>query len=300
MKSVEIADVVSDLRAGRVGLPHADERVFNTALAQAQIPGPVVDATQIYQSLADNPKPVYLYEDHPSIIPPWSSASVVYVNEHGNVVVLHILSEEINKKERSAKWETTETVDWEKVRWTTQVTVWMGGRSDTLNRNIPVVGPLHMWLHAVHENGTPADIHWVKLREEYPMENWDMANLVVLGVLNYMNCRNVEIVEPSRPRAETRRIARTGVRVSVINVFPVGRSTRSDTKNKGCGVPLTSVRGHFSCYGPDYGKGLLFGKLAGRFWVPQHARGDKSLGEIDHEYILRTGNDEREQATVTQ
>jgi hypothetical protein len=283
--SVDIAEVVSDLCAGRVGSPHKDADLFAKSLDLAQNRGPVVDATQIYRSLVDNPKPVYIYEDHPSIAPPWRSAFISYVNEHGNVVVMHLFSEKIEKRDRSEKWNAAGEVDWTKVTWINQITVWAGGRSNTTYENVPVMGPLHTWFHAVYEQGEPADIRWVHLTPEYPMENWDMANLVILGALNYMNCRNVEIVEPRRPRAESRRIARTGVRVSTINVFSVGRSSRSGEQSDG--VPLTSVRGHFSCYGPDYNKGLLFGKLAGRFWIPQHARGEKTLGEIEHNYVLR-------------
>lgn len=284
-----IAQVVEDLRAGRISLPYEDKKVAAQVIAKAQLPGPVVDATQIYHSLADNPKPVYIYEDHPCIAPPWPSAIVGYVNEHDNVVLMHIFSEELSKSQRSEKWEAAEPIDWMQVRWVTQVTVWIGGRSNKSNQSVPLMGPLHMWLYAIGENGAPMDIRWVQFREEYPIENWDMAQLVVLGALNFMNCRNVDIVEPSRRRAEARQIVRTGVKVSVINVFPVGKSTRSESKNKGCGVPLASVRGHFSHYGPDYGKGLLFGKLAGRFWIPQHARGDKALGEVEHHYVLKPG-----------
>jgi hypothetical protein len=286
--SVAIAEVVRDLRAGRVGVSHEDPEISARALAGISDTAPVVDATQIYRSLADNPKPVYIYEDHPSIAPPWQSAFVCYVNEHGNVIVMHLFSEELSKAERSEKWVSeSNEVDWAKVRWVTQVTIWLGGRSATLGKRIPVTGPAHVWLHAVYESGEPADIRWVHLNPKYPMKHWDMANLVILGALNYMNCRNVDIVEPLRPRAQARQIKRTGVQVSIINVFPIGKSTRSKGKGGGQGVPLTSVRGHFACYGPDYGKGLLFGKLQGRFWIPQYARGDRDLGESRHDYALR-------------
>jgi hypothetical protein len=52
------------------------------------------------------------------------------------------------------------------------------------------------------------------------------------------------------------------------------------------GVPLTSVVGHFARYGVD-GRGLLFGKYAGRFWIPQHARGKKELGVNVNDYDLK-------------
>jgi hypothetical protein len=50
-------------------------------------------------------------------------------------------------------------------------------------------------------------------------------------------------------------------------------------------VPLTSVRGHFATYGQD-GRGLLFGKYAGRYWIPQHARGSAEHGVVAQEFRL--------------
>lgn len=287
----EIAEVIRDIRLGRVDLPpnSSDQKLFTLALELSRQEGPTVDATSIYHSLLDNPKPVYIYEDHLSIAPPWTSASVCYVNEHGNVIVLCFNSTELDRP-ATIQWDSpnmTKT-EWYRVRWINTVVVWVGGKSKTLHQTIRPSGPLHIWRHAVYANGEPADIRWVHLMPDYPIERWDMANLVILGALNYMNCRNVDIIEPIRSRAESRRIAKTGVRVTTINVFPVGKTlnfTKSSQQQQG--VPLTSVRGHFSCYGPDYGKGLLFGKLAGRFWIPQHARGDKTYGEIKHQYVLR-------------
>jgi hypothetical protein len=179
-------------------------------------------------------------------------------------------------------------VDWERVRWRLDTFVWIGGVSDTLGPSripVPTAGPAHLWRIAIYEDGEPADINWVNLLDKDPSE-WDMALTVVLESLNFMACRNVVIVEPQRPRAERRRLARTGVGVHTINVVLVGRSYRSSREGSGLGAPLTSVRGHFSTYGPEYGKGLLFGRLAGRFWIPQHARGSRDHGETEAQYRL--------------
>ena len=76
--------------------------------------------------------------------------------------------------------------------------------------------------------------------------------------------------------------------VSEISVFPAGRSRRSaaaERKMAG-GQRLSVVRGHFASYGPDYGRGLLFGKHAGRFWHPQTTRGERAVGEARHDYRL--------------
>lgn len=288
MTAEPIAAVVADLRAGHVRNPHRDNAgLFTTALTR-MADATVVDATPIYQSLVAKDDPVYLYEDHPCIAPPWESAAVCYVNEHGNVIVMETTAVDIPKRDRRERWEPAQPVDWTDVRWVLDTFVWLGGRSPQAGP-VPTVGPVHMWRFAVLTSGEPADLRWVQLLPQYPMEHWDMAHLTLLGALNFCACRNVQIVEPLRPRAERRRLARLDVKVHTISVFPVGRSTRSARMDSaGAGTPLTSVRGHFAEYGVN-GKGLLFGKLAGRFWIPQHARGSADAGQAKHEYVLRTG-----------
>jgi hypothetical protein len=34
------------------------------------------------------------------------------------------------------------------------------------------------------------------------MKYWGMAHVTLLGALNFTNCRNVELVDPQRPRAQ--------------------------------------------------------------------------------------------------
>jgi hypothetical protein len=42
-------------------------------------------------------------------------------------------------------------------------------------------------------------------------------------------------------------------------------------------------RGHFATYSPE---APLFGKYVGRFWIPPHARGDRSRGMIEKDYKI--------------
>jgi hypothetical protein len=181
-------------------------------------------------------------------------------------------------------------VEWDRVKWITHVFVYVGGSGRSFSTDergsFPTSGPMHLWRFAIYENGEPGDLNWVQLNPSYPMERWDMAHLVVLGSLNFLNCKNVELVEPQRSRAEQRRIERTGVRVQTINVFGIGkRSTAEGGKGNGS-LPLASVRGHFASYGEEHGRGLLFGKYSGRFWIPQHARGEKTVGETEQTFRL--------------
>jgi hypothetical protein len=109
----------------------------------------------------------------------------------------------------------------------------------------------------------------------------------VLGALNLGNCVNVELMEPKRSRAESRRIERMGVRVSELHVRPISKSYRGKGGAEPLGtVPIHSVRGHFATYGPEYGRKLLFGKYAGRYWIPAHARGNPAAGEVQQSYVM--------------
>jgi hypothetical protein len=312
MTAEAIARVCADLRSGRFVNPQPDDpplRAYAEKVTRGSATGPVVDATALYHSLVARDEPVYIYEDHPCIAPPWDWASICYRNEHGNVAVMTMLGAEWREEgayadatadeiqadvevsrsmTQPAPWQPAEPVDWSRVRWIIDTLLFLGGRRGD-GRPFQTMGPLHMWRFAVYDDGTPADLHWLHLVPDYPMEHWDMAHLVLLGALNFMNCRNVDLVEPHRPRPEAKRIARTGVRVSTINVFPAGRSPRGGQPT-GAGVPLTSVRGNFAHYGACCSyhapRGLLFGKLEGRYWRPQHARGTAELGEVRSDYQL--------------
>lgn len=289
MSAEQIAAVIADLRAGRIlnALPD-DIALHQQALKMAQR-GTVVDATAIYDGMVETERQISFYEDHPCIAPPWESALLCYLNGHGNVVVMSTTATELHHP--GPQWNKREpadhVVDWERVRWRLDIFVWLGGLSDTEPHAgpVPTAGPAHLWRIAVYEDGYPADINWVNLLDKDPHE-WDMALTVLLESLNFVSCRNVVVVEPQRPRAERRRLDRIGVGVHTINVVPVGRSYRTSRGGPGVGVPLTSVRGHFSHYGPEYGKGLLFGRLSGRYFIPQHARGARDHGESAAQYRL--------------
>lgn len=301
MTAEPIARVVSDIRTGRARSAlsmsdPADRRLTAFAARAGAEPGPTVDTSAIYRSLAENPRPVYLYEDHPSIAPPWDHATICYANEHGNVIAMDLTAQDLRDTPpdpASPPWAANAECDWFRVRWVMDVFVWVGGRSGAGDR-VPTHGPRHLWQLAVYDDGEPADIHWVQLipEDQYPMKHWDMANLVLLAALNFMSARNVELVEPSRSRAETRRLERIGVSPEVIHVFPAGRQTRraEGAPSEGS-VPLTSVRGSWARYGPKYGKGLLFGKYEGKFWRPPTARGDVEAGERSPDYVLRADDE---------
>jgi hypothetical protein len=52
------------------------------------------------------------------------------------------------------------------------------------------------------------------------------------------------------------------------------------------GMSHHMCRGHFRHYTKE--TGLLFGKIEGTFWIPQHFRGDKKHGKVVKDYEIRT------------
>lgn len=280
MTAEAIARVVADLRAKRVRVPDEWNSTAGNELLSLPM-SPVIDATDIYRSIVDTPRDMFPYEDHPCIAPPWEHAVVSFVNGHGNVISIVTMTV---PKGPDDQWQTdadTHVIDWDRVKWNVLALLFIGGRSPHLAGPIPTSGPLWGWRIAVYEDGSPADLRWVEVTPGDAHE-WDIASLVLLGSLNFLNCSNVDVAIPARPRAETRRIARTGVEVHTISVYPPGKATRTTSTETALGAPLRSVRGHFAHYGPDYHRGLLFGKLAGRFWIPQRA-----VGETTNDYELR-------------
>jgi len=284
----QVAKIAADLKAGRVH----NQFQFDRSSLQRHImqTAVTVDSTQVYKDLVKRDTGVFVYEDH-VLRPVWEQAFICYLNEHGNVMAMHTHSIDLQEKPHDPKlyWESqsgTHEIEWSRVRWMYHVFVYIGGHSGD-GRALPTSGPVHMWRIAVYPNGEIADINWIHIAEKYPMEYWDMAQLVVLGTINLGNCVNVEIVEPQRPRAERRRIERTGVRVSELHLRPISKSYRGKGQPGETGlVPMHSVRGHFASYGPDYDRKLLFGKYAGRYWIPAHARGNPDVGETDQRYTV--------------
>lgn len=298
-----IAEVVADIRAGRTHHPAAGDadgvKLSMAMLRRAQLPQPVVDCTAIFgmQLHADS---IALYKDHPSITPPWENALLCYVNTFGNVVCLQVHRREWDgRAPERAVWYTDNEIDWPSVRWVAETAVWLGGFSDD-GRPMPTSGPCHIFRHAIRADGGPEDINWVALlakrgqyKEIRDIEDpnggvWQAAMVTLGASLNFLNASNVSIAEPSRPRPERRRIARTGVEVQTIVVRPPGKRRASSGAARPLDAAesvLSPVRGHFAHYGPDYGKGLLFGKYAGKFYIPSHVRGEGEIAPKD--YVLK-------------
>lgn len=287
MTAEDIAAVLSDLKARKVRPAltqyHAEDRermrlyVKTAKEALDRLSDPVViDATAIYDAYTNDPREIQVYEDHPCVAPPWDEVAVCYRNEHGNVMVQHATFIEADGLKA---WDVPdEEVDLERIRWALVVSMWVGGKGSN-GQHISTTGPLHLWLHRIYDSGQLAWTQWMAVSPDYPNTNKDTATLVFLGALSYMNLRNVEVATPVRPRAQRRRLERLGVQVREILVRPVGRQSGSSGPSLGL-VPLRPARGHYHhygncCPGVHEPKGLLFGKMEGRYWMPPRALPDR-------------------------
>lgn len=282
-----IAKVVGDLRAGLIWDIY-DAGLYSTEINEFE-DAVVVDATPVYRDLLKRTG-VRLYEDH-RIAPVWPNALICYRNEHGNGIVTHVTAAPLEVWDATGdRWETNleHTIDWDRVRWVCLFTIFSGNRAKNNTVPVPTAGPLHMWRAAVYEDGEIADLRWVAVSGEPGLnERWDMAQLVTLGAINLGNCVNVELREPKRQRHAQRRLDRTGVRVSELHVRPTSKSYTAErlATLTSASIPIHSVRGHFAEYGVN-GRGLLFGKLSGRYWIPAHARGNPEHGHVEQSYTV--------------
>lgn len=302
MTAEPIAAVVADLRAGRIKRPNPVEGpLAKKLLERAREPQPVVDCTAIFhmQQAADE---IRLYDDHPNIVPGWDNALLCYVNTFGNVVAMQVHRRDWNGTAPAREdWFTDNTVDWARVRWIAETTLWVGGRSGD-GKPMPTAGPCHMFRHAIRDDGAPEDINWLALLarkgqfgrhgqvDDANQATWDAAMITLGAALNFLNASNVDVAEPARPFPVRQRLRKTRVQVQTIVIRPPGKRYAKSAAARpidAAETVLTPVRGHWARYGVEGREGLLFGKYAGKYWIPAFARG---AGDPEpRNYVLRPG-----------
>lgn len=112
-----------------------------------------------------------------------------------------------------------------------------------------------------------------------------------LDNLSLLSCKNVSLeAKPNDPKQVARAIKRHGgnadsYRYHVLVVRPAGAKSDAPAQEIGL-MPRHVCRGHFAEYGPEFNKGLLFGKYSGRFFVPPHMKGDKKNGVVEKDYAI--------------
>lgn len=290
MEPHAVTDLIADAVVALRTRPILDVfAVDTTPMEQLLRSATPVNVTPIHDDVLANNRGLLVYEE--SIVrPPWDNVVYAHVAhlERALVYLAHVVTLDNTiggPFEPELRWESTEAdhvIDWDAVRYisTCSVYAWRPGDPG-------VTGPLHWWKWCATDDGVMEDLYEQYLSDRVERDVFTNNLLAVLHSLTFLNCRNVTLVEPNRPRAQRRRLDRAGVRLSEIHVFPSGVTVRGRTMPVGAGgKPLHSVRGHVARYGPRWGRGLLFGKHEGEFWVPQHARGSSDHGTTDQHVTL--------------
>jgi hypothetical protein len=114
---------------------------------------------------------------------------------------------------------------------------------------------------------------------------------MLLGALRLLSCANVRLQpHDNEPKQVRRAIKRHGgnadsYRYHTLVVRPPGAHKDSPAQEIGI-MPRHVCRGHFAEYGPEFNKGLLFGRYSGRFYIPPHLKGDKKNGVVEKDYAI--------------
>jgi hypothetical protein len=131
---------------------------------------------------------------------------------------------------------------------------------------------------------------------------WDAGHLHVLGLgLSFDHCRNVALEELAVTQKPSwhRKGKVPALKFCTLNIGPMREVLRTEGRSEEVGLAraLHICRGHFATYGQHK---LLFGKYAGRFWIPDHVRGRAEAGAVVKNYSAdpppRDGPPEEEQA----
>jgi hypothetical protein len=108
--------------------------------------------------------------------------------------------------------------------------------------------------------------------------------------LSLLHCKNVSTTTHDPPAAVVRKRLRYGREaLTTFKTLEIGSVTKQINENNpggadGLSRALHMCRGHFKEFAPEK---PLFGRLAGRFWWPSHARGNIASGQIIKDYAVK-------------
>ncbi len=131
-------------------------------------------------------------------------------------------------------------------------------------------------------------------------EHFTYPTLMALDMIHTRNVRVVDVqLPPKLAKANLRRRGLGSVRWKTITILPYTQRPVADAPDvvHGLGArPYQIMPGHYAHYGivgpGGWLRGKLFGKISGRFWVPEHAVGDESQGIVLNDYKVESPDKE--------
>lgn len=269
----------------------------------------VIDMTEIAETIwtgKEDDAAYRLYDDFKNLILPYKECIMAYHSaDNNNIKVAVCLSDDANNHSKEVVHHTAKTVhpsdpevDPEEIKWINHFYLFGGGYSGS--KKVKPFGPILKLIWALDKNGSPLNFIYnamgeIDMTDDELQDSFSYWILTLCRSLDLMNCQNIYIDNPPRRKTERKRIEQHLGPEAVINTLyiklpkqqntvPLGEHLTNLGGNKKAGV----VRAHFAHYGPEYGTGKLFGKYSGRFFIPQHTRGNKEVGEVKgHKIKLR-------------
>ncbi len=116
-----------------------------------------------------------------------------------------------------------------------------------------------------------------------------------LLAISFLHCKNVTLVGNDPPeklnRARVKRGKKPLIRYHTLQIEPMRQVLRTEGQIEETGLrkALHICRGHFAHYGDSYGRGKLFGKLEGRYWMPETVKGAAKEGIVVKDYNVKSG-----------
>jgi len=135
--------------------------------------------------------------------------------------------------------------------------------------------------------------HWNDLQRSQWRDDQSFQAGLMAAIISMLHTKNVTTDEQPIDARHAKHCLRKfgeregGYKFRTVNVWdkPLREYIREakDAVNKGL-MPLHKCRGGYAKYGPEFGKGLLFGKYSGRFFHPPHMRGKAKNGITHKDY----------------
>jgi hypothetical protein len=279
---------------------------------------PRIDATNVFKWVQLE-EAFDLYEHWSCLLPPWTEAWFEW--EHERATIPHTKGRQVGcyftaRKMGEDWWDVmsrkgtpwiTENLPhdlaWRQCEWMLCMSLFVSAQH--LDQ---VMGPVISFAIPINGAGRPLDIRWFLSREADlgKEDQFLVAFSVVLQAIDFAHCRNVtldrEFVDPAVRKAREKRARKRGehkpLTYSLIRIDPnsttsSGRAGSGDAEDRVYHI----VRGHVAHYGnccpgahPPNGK--LFGKIEGKVFMPQHARGSKEVGLKGTDYIVEPTTDD--------
>jgi hypothetical protein len=266
---------------------------------------PVLDAQNVYDYMYHSSERqgdtiMFDLDDWPAAVPPWNRYVMTYATPKGNELVVPSWRMPLDE---AAKTFLVYDMARHFPDWRSMI-VQKGATSvmqlDALLRTrhdaeVLLIGSL--FIPIKEDSSIGRDVLYITspaAMELYPGKKIHHAAAAVsIAAWSFANCRNTQRIEVPLSRQVRRQAERRGDPIFKHYVLEIGGLKRLlHTEGKigehgNLKQALHICRGHFSCYGEQYGTKKLFGKHEGRFWVPQHVRGSLDRGLITKDYIVK-------------